>query len=161
MEPARAALPWNPSSHLKEPLVGSLPFYHFGTEQGGGSYKKSPWPALNVILDLLLELRTSSVGREDREDLGAGQGRPPDNDHTVDFWNLGDFEKIKCLDFWWLLANFGDHIVGYLVTLSHLWRSYGWIFSDFESSLKVFSDQKSPPKVQLVLEAKLAAWQVE
>ena len=119
-----------------------MPFYHFGTEQGGGSYKKSPWPALNVILDLLLELRTSSVGREDGEDLGAGQGRPPDNDHTVDFWNLGDFE---------------DKMSGFLATLSYLWRSYGWIFSDFESSLKVFSDQKSPPKVQLVLEAKLAA----
>ena len=35
---------------------------------------------------------TSSVGREHGEDLSAGQGRPPDNDHTVDFWNLGDFE---------------------------------------------------------------------
>ena len=55
--------------------------------------------------------------------------------------------KIKCLDF--------------LVALSHLWRSSGWMFSDSESSLKVFSDQKSPPKVQLVLKAKLAAWQVE
>ena len=85
---------------------------------------------------------TSSVGREDREDLGAGQGRPPDNFNTVDFWNFGDFE---------------DKMSGFLVTLSHLWRSYGWISSVFESSLKVFSDQKSPPKVQLVLEAKLAA----
>ena len=36
---------------------------------------------------------TSSIGREDGEDLGTGQGRPPDNDHTVDFWNLGDFEE--------------------------------------------------------------------
>ena len=87
---------------------------------------------------------TSSVGREHGEDLGAGQGRPPD--HKVAFWNFGDFE---------------DEMSGFLVTLSHFWRSYGWIFSDFESSLKVFSDQKSPPKVQLVLEAKLAAWQVE
>ena len=90
----------------------------------------------------MLELRTSSVGREDGEDLGAGQGRPPDNDHTVDFWNLGDFE---------------DEMSGFFVPVSHLWRSYGRIFGDFESSLKVFSDQKSPPKVQLVLEAKLAA----
>ena len=55
--------------------------------------------------DLLLELRTSSVGREHGEDLGTGQSRPPDNDPSVDFWNFGDFE---------------DEMSVLLVTLSHL-----------------------------------------
>ena len=41
-KPTGAAVLWNPSSErLREPLVGSLAFSHFGTELGG-SVKKSP-----------------------------------------------------------------------------------------------------------------------
>ena len=39
-------------------------------------------------------------------------------------------------------------------------RVYGILYDDC-SSKDLVVDQKNPPKVQLVVEAKLAAWQVE